>query len=582
MKITALLLTLALAQDGEGADQASQGATQSASQGASQSDSGYGGEAQSEPQSAGYEAEPAYTEEHHYVHHYEESAPAYVHHHSTCLGGCFKEAPCLSIETGACVPKSCGRAEGGYRRLQQSDGAQSESEGAQGGESDNSYGYEAPAQAAPQESYAAPQESYAAPVAYAAPQEDCDECPEGTVDSACLTLSSPWALWIGFVLLFIPSLWFICQAWSVLTDAASNPNMRNATNTIAQNQQNAAGGNNNLGVGGLLVPMTASGWFMNNVRALKYLCAGTILSIASLAYLAMASGHGYIVRCCDGRQFYYARYIDWMFTTPLMLWEVSTAISLDQNKFTMIFFFDILMITTGLIGSLVCGGEKWIFWGFGCIVFIPILGFLCALDSDINAAVQGFRNGTVGFVFSRQGMQSINGIPQPPLGGGNNGMNLQAATFVDPSSVNSLQMGGSPLFQAGNGNTIPTWIIDRIRTFKLGMNITVVSWFFYPIVWVFAEGTGALCANGEAICYTILDVIAKAVFAVLIMENRENSNLTAIATSNANNGFRQIMFVSLPIVASTQFPLGQPVIASGTGQPFVIGPDTFLAFPMKW
>merc|ERR1719157_295866 len=215
MKITALLLTLALAQDGEGADQASQGATQSASQGASQSDSGYGGEAQSEPQSAGYEAEPAYTEEH-----------QYVHHHSTCLGGCFKEAPCLSIETGACVPKSCGRAEGGYRRLQQSDGAQSESEGAQGGESDNSYGYEAPAQAAPQE-------SYAAPVAYAAPQEDCDECPEGTVDSACLTLSSPWALWIGFVLLFIPSLWFICQAWSVLTDAASNPNMRNATNTIA-------------------------------------------------------------------------------------------------------------------------------------------------------------------------------------------------------------------------------------------------------------------------------------------------------------------------------------------------------------
>ena len=46
--------------------------------------------------------------------------------------------------------------------------------------------------------------------------------------------------------------------------------------------------------------------------------------MASLAYLTMATGHGYITRCCDGRSFYYARYIGWMFATPLMLYELHT------------------------------------------------------------------------------------------------------------------------------------------------------------------------------------------------------------------------------------------------------------------
>merc|ERR1712070_864203 len=41
--------------------------------------------------------------------------------------------------------------------------------------------------------------------------------------------------------------------------------------------------------------------------------------IASLAYLTMATGHGYYMRPFDCRQFFYARYVDWAFTTPLQL-----------------------------------------------------------------------------------------------------------------------------------------------------------------------------------------------------------------------------------------------------------------------
>ena len=87
---------------------------------------------------------------------------------------------------------------------------------------------------------------------------------------------------------------------------------------------------------------------------------------------------------------------------------------------------DILMIASGLIGSLVCGSEKWVFWGFSVLTFIPILYQLCSWDDSLSESA----------------------------------------------------------------------------TYKKAMNITVVTWFFYPIVWIFAEGTGDLSSNGEAIAYT--------------------------------------------------------------------------------
>ena len=39
----------------------------------------------------------------------------------------------------------------------------------------------------------------------------------------------------------------------------------------------------------------------------------------------MASGNGWFTRCHDGdvRQFFYARYIDWIVTTPLMLHAIA-------------------------------------------------------------------------------------------------------------------------------------------------------------------------------------------------------------------------------------------------------------------
>jgi len=264
-----------------------------------------------------------------------------------------------------------------------------------------------------QQSYGEAQ-TYAAPVAMAAPEQHCG-CPLGTVDTSGNALTKIWPLWVGFALLFLPALWFFFQTWNF------DPSRL---------------------IGGEL-----SREIRDEIEfyRLHRLVAGVVCFIASLAYLTMSLGYGYTVRCCDGRQFYYARYVDWTITTPLMLWEIVSYTNAPQNERIFIMAMDIIMVIGGLIGALVCGGEKWAFFGFSILCFIPLLWFLCALESSAKA--------------------------------------------------------------------------NHLRLFRSIMNLTVLSWFFYPIVWILAEGTGVLCANAEAICYTVLDIISKTVFGFLIVNH---------------------------------------------------------------
>jgi len=208
--------------------------------------------------------------------------------------------------------------------------------------------------------------------------------------------------------------------------------------------------------------------------------AGFICVFASLAYLTMATGHGYITRCCDGRTFFYARYIDWTLTTPLMIWELSslarevadiianqngTAPTITSLDMVFLIFMDLLMIISGLIGSLICGSSKWVFFGFSMLAFIPILAQLCSWDRTLQEMTTA----------------------------------LAELNLTNP--------------------TLGTTASSRVSNYRSAMNITVITWFFYPVVWVLAEGTGTISANAEAICYTVLDVIAKSVFGFVIVRN---------------------------------------------------------------
>jgi bacteriorhodopsin len=344
--------------------------------------------------------------------------PGYMPAPEVCMDACPVEAPCQH-PSGGCVPKACSAVpvatygapvqyggvaqQGGYRMLQQ-----------------QGYGQQ-------QQSYGEAQ-TYAAPVAMAAPEQHCG-CPVGTVDTSGQALTKVWPLWVGFALLFLPALWFMCVMFDDLTDDGEI----NGSNT----------------------------W--RHSMGMHRIVAGFICMFASLAYLTMATGHGYIVRCCDGRSFYYARYIDWTLTTPLMIWELASLARATHNDTLFLVFLDILMIISGLIGALVCSGEKWVFFGFSILCFIPILTSLCRWD--------------------------------------------RSAQSLSTSNLDG-QLANLGVFKA-----------SRLRRYRTAMNITVIAWFFYPIVWIFAEGTGAMSAYAEAICYTALDVVSKSVFGFVLVQN---------------------------------------------------------------
>lgn len=182
-------------------------------------------------------------------------------------------------------------------------------------------------------------------------------------------------------------------------------------------------------------------------RMVHFLALATCL-IATLAYMCMAFPMGYYNM--PHREFYWARYVDWVLTTPIMLVELATIAGASSNETLFIVGVDILMIAAGVIGGFVIGDEKYAFWGFGMIMFIPIIYYLL-----------------VGF-----------------------------ATDVRKNKSAEVQ-----------------------HLYSVTSRITAFFWACYPFVWFFCEGEGTMSADTEAILYTILDVVSKAVWGVYIVRN---------------------------------------------------------------
>jgi len=109
-----------------------------------------------------------------------------------------------------------------------------------------------------------------------------------------------------------------------------------------------------------------------------------LLFTASIAYFSMASDLGatpvYVefVRYKSDlftdrsvnpytRSIWYARYIDWTITTPLLLMELLLATGLPLSEIMIIIFMDLFMIIGGLIGALVPSVYKWGYFTGACI-----------------------------------------------------------------------------------------------------------------------------------------------------------------------------------------------------------------------
>ncbi|KAK0518510.1 hypothetical protein OC834_007707 [Tilletia horrida] len=128
-----------------------------------------------------------------------------------------------------------------------------------------------------------------------------------------------------------------------------------------------------------------------NRRVFHYLTVG-ILTTASIAYFAMASDlgetpvqveflrEGASIAAQNGgrltRGIWYARYIDWTITTPLLLLELLLVSGVPVGTILITIFMDIVMIITGLIGALVPSTYKWGFFTFGCVAMIFVFWIL--------------------------------------------------------------------------------------------------------------------------------------------------------------------------------------------------------------
>jgi len=475
MKLSLALFALAAAQDDSGSADAGYGdAAQT---------TGYGGEETTgyEAPSTGYEAPSTGYESAGY-----EAAPT-VHYAPAatkiCLGSCPAGTKCQDKATGACSAIMQSAAVESYAT----------------------------------QSYASPAtESYGAETQEAGYRNLQEEtgCPAGSINIQNQRLHSNTVLWIGFGLLFVPALYFF---WIAFADPSNRlvdetgvdefflGDLSYALRSEVLHQRRLTQVETRLPAG---LNSPGSGENVSDaIKRARAIC-GAICLIASLAYLTMALGYGYTIRCDDGRQFFYARYIDWAITTPLLLYKcmsylfqgielrghqgaeeikdnlipymrncqnyktlkeswntiegfgTHTVDEMIQGKVPafqkyFIYAMDILMIVAGLIGSLVggSGSDKWFFFAFSMLCFIPVMYYLCLWNEDEyqNPGVQG---------------QKV--------------------------------------------------IYPFKKTYNQIITLTVFMWMMYPVIWILAEGTSSISAQAEAVCYTVLDVIAKSVFGFIL------------------------------------------------------------------
>ena len=110
-----------------------------------------------------------------------------------------------------------------------------------------------------------------------------------------------------------------------------------------------------------------------------YVVAFFIAATAAISYLAMTMGQGHVtVMDTSGpREFFYARYLDWSITTPLLLLGLALlAVTHLHERGTLIAGIigaDIMMIVTGLFAGLSAGGAKWMWFTVSCGAFVAVL-----------------------------------------------------------------------------------------------------------------------------------------------------------------------------------------------------------------
>jgi bacteriorhodopsin len=222
-----------------------------------------------------------------------------------------------------------------------------------------------------------------------------------------------------------------------------------------------------IGTAGMLLGMLyfiAKGWSERDEQMQEfYIITIFIPAIAFVSYLSMALGYGVIDIPNHEDPIYWARYADWLFTTPLLLVDLALLAGANRNTMATLVGLDVGMILTGLVaalnteGALGIGndGVRLVWWGVSTGFFVVLLYYLLAtLSSQAKNA---------------------------------------------PSDVQS--------------------------TFGTLRNLILVLWSAYPVVWlVGSEGLGLVGLYPETAAFMVLDLTAKVGFGIILLSSRNTLN----------------------------------------------------------
>lgn len=213
-----------------------------------------------------------------------------------------------------------------------------------------------------------------------------------------------------------------------------------------------------------------------------------ICSIATTCYFLMAMRQSDYIKH-DGHLAFWARYLEFLIGTPLLLIDLCMMIRLPSSTMFYICFMDILMIGSGWFATISTSVmSKWIFFILGCIFFYPILDAVLGFTPDLN--------------------------------------------ITNPNSITSHN--------------------------RFVILYTAIVWNGYVILWILHDGFEWVSINTECVIHTILDILAKDLFGVILLynhtdkenndnketKNDENNNENNNEKNNENNETEKILHLS--------------------------------------
>ncbi|KAL9101521.1 MAG: hypothetical protein Q9187_009238 [Circinaria calcarea] len=144
-------------------------------------------------------------------------------------------------------------------------------------------------------------------------------------------------------------------------------------------------------------------------KRLFHILTAFITTFAAISYFAMATGdgisfhhtvikesHKHVPDTTQDiyREVYWARYVDWSVTTPLLLMDLAFLAGLSGANILVAVVADVIMILTGLFAAFGAeGGQKWGYYAMACLAYLVVI-YQLAVHGRAMAQSKDAKTGT--------------------------------------------------------------------------------------------------------------------------------------------------------------------------------------------